>query len=112
MSRLTSRDQPSSALKVSPQKLTSDSDPRLAASSEAGWTMNLVRCVTAARRCLDYREIRRISHGPRTLCFSSSALAFRQLQPRRNKMTAQKPGTALITGASTGIGAIYADRLA
>jgi uncharacterized protein len=27
-------------------------------------------------------------------------------------MTAQKPGTALITGASTGIGAIYADRLA
>jgi short-subunit dehydrogenase len=33
-------------------------------------------------------------------------------QPRRQIMTIQSKGTALITGASSGIGAIYADRLA
>src|SRR3984893_12847118 len=33
-------------------------------------------------------------------------------QPRRQIMTTQSKGTALITGASSGIGAVYADRLA
>jgi short-subunit dehydrogenase len=33
-------------------------------------------------------------------------------QPRRQNMTTQSKGTALITGASSGIGAVYADRLA
>src|SRR6202023_2709662 len=32
-------------------------------------------------------------------------------QPRRQIMTTQSKGTALITGASSGIGAVYADRL-
>src|SRR5258708_10949244 len=65
----------------------------------------------SAHGCKTY-YIRHFGHSPVELRYDPSAANGGKPKARRQIMTTQGKGTALITGASSGIGAVYADRLA
>ena len=70
--------------------------------------MNTVSCVTA-NADVPKEEIYVIpAADPRMV--PPRGMALRQCISRRDEMVTQKSDCALITGSSTGIGAIYADR--
>src|SRR5262245_58806184 len=69
-----------------------------------------MRCMGWTSPCPKKWHMRHLSLDGVDLQRSPYPAARRHLW--RNDMTTQPKGTALITGASSGIGAIYADRLA
>src|SRR5258708_37059912 len=78
-------------------------------------TTKPIRCIEILLRKAHVSKtyyIRHLRQPPAGLKLPHPPLMVGQINQRRQLMTTRSKGTALITGASTGIGAVYADRLA